>query len=68
MKSKTYMGWQFDVKADLSAEVQRAIDFYIHKHGNPPAIIEHSDKIESPKLPVEFKGIRIPNNILLLGE
>ena len=73
MKPNTFMLWQFDMKQDLSKEIQKALDYYKQKNGNPPSIIMLNPKWKEVKLPedmnVVVKSYRpVLSNLMLLGE
>lgn len=67
--NRKYRGWQMNTK-DTKEEIKDSIKYFISVYGKPPAIVEYSNKLEAPEPigSIEFKGINIPANILLLGE
>lgn len=64
-----YEGYQLD-KVSLSENVQRAIDMYIRKHGEPPNILESSLKdVPLPDgMSIVTRWVKLPTNILLIGK
>lgn len=65
------MGWQInDIKRPLPDSIQQALEYYEKKFGRVPNVVECSQDIQPlPVLSgVAFTPIRIPKNILLVGE
>lgn len=65
------MGWQInDIKRPLPDSIQQALEYYEKKFGRAPNVVEFSMDIKPhPVLSgVAFTPIRIPKNILLVGE
>lgn len=65
-----YEGYQLNNTVSLSENVQRAIDIYIRKHGQPPNILETPLKdVPLPDgLNIVTRWISLPKNILLVGK
>lgn len=65
-----FMGWQMNTKLPLSESIQQALEYYEKKFGRVPNVVECSQDIQPlPVLSgVAFTPIRIPKNILLVGE
>lgn len=59
-----------DMKNDIDEEIKRAIAYFTKLYGKPPSLVEYCKelKLKPVESQIEFKGIRIPQNILLLGE
>lgn len=59
-----------DMKNNIDDEIKRAIAYYIKMHGKPPSLVEYCKelKLKPIESQIEFKGVKIPQNILLLGE
>lgn len=73
MKPNTYMLWQFDVKNELSKEIEKALEHYKKKFGNPPSIVLLNPKWEETKLPenmtIVVKSYRpVLANLMWIGE
>lgn len=69
-QTRLYRLWQMDMKNKVEDEIKLALQYYIKVHGNPPSLIEYSKDLElkPPESQITYKPVRIPKNILLLGE
>ena len=66
-----FMGWQIsDLKRPLPDSIHQALEYYEKKFGRAPNVVECSQDIQPlPVLSgVAFTPIKIPKNILLVGE
>ena len=68
---KTGLLWLDDSKSTMPAKAQKAIDYYQHKYGTPPQVLETSLRDEPlPEglvLVVKVQRVHIPKSHFLMG-
>jgi len=73
MKSTDYMLWQFNPKNDIVKEVEKAVEYYKQKYGNPPSILMVNPEWKEVKIPDEMNLVLkvyrpVLSNLMWIGE